>query len=354
MKRKLGLLCCLSVVLVVGALLLAGCGPKEKDKLVVIAWGGTYGEAFDAAVVQPFQEKYGVEVEVVTPGSSTEILAKLRAEKGNQTTDLVQVGGFLEPTFVAEGLVADIDYPSVLENWDDLYEPCQANPKFGPGASLAATGLLYNSAELDYVPDSWMDLWDPDLAGSGKVAIFNMDANYQLGLFVIINEMMGGTSGEGGNIEPGFEKFAELMSSHHPLISGGTDDAASYVVQSSALISVCTQSRSIELIANGYDVGFAYPKEGTFSWPTSIGVVEGCENEELAVKFIDFFISPEVNADFCKRVNYSLANSKADLSDYEYGEYLAADSIYDIDWEWVNSQRANWIENWNINVLSLL
>jgi len=336
--------------LVLGIVSLAGCGPKEKVELVITSWGGLYGEAFEEEVVKPFEEAYDCEITLVNPGGSTQILAKLRAEKGNPSIDIVQIGGGLEAICVQEGLVADIDY-STLSNWGDLVPTAKMYPDFGPAGSLAAVGILYNTELMPFEPDSWYDFWREELAEEGKIGIHDMTGNYGLALMTIINELEGG---DAENTDPGFAKFAELMATHKPLIEDSSDDPVNDIVQRGAYMTICPQSRAIGLLKEGFSAAFIYPKEGAFAWPTSIGIVAGTEHEELAKQFIDFFISSEINAAWATHVNYGPVNSKCDISDYEYAEELSPERIYDLDWEWINSKRSEWIERWNTEILPLL
>ena len=245
-------------------------------------------------------------------------------------------------------MTEDFDY-STLSNWGDLVPAAKLYPNFGPAGSLSATGILYHTERMPFKPTSWLDFWDERLSGEGKVSIQNIDGNFGLGMMALINKLEGGTR---ENLDPGFIKFKELMESHIPIIGLGSDAPVGDIVQKGAYMSVCPQSRAIGLMKEGYPVNFVYPKEGAFSWPTSIGIVKGTENVKLAAKFIDFFISPEISANFLMHVNYSMVNSKSDFGGYEYADILMATNIYPLDWKWINSHRAEWIERWNIEVLS--
>lgn len=336
------------IILVISLSFVSGFG-AAKEQLVITSWSGLYEEAFVENVVKPFEEKYNVEVILLNPGNSTQILARLRAEAKNPQIDIVQIGGGLEAICAEEGLVEDFDY-STLSNWDDLIPGAKLYPNFGPGTSLNASGILYHTERMPFELSSWLDLWDERLSGEGEVSINNIDTNYGLAMLVLVNELEGGTR---ENLDPGFNKFKELMKSHRPLISVSSSGGADDVVMKGAYLSISPQSRAIGLMKEGYPVNFVYPKEGAFSWPTSIGIVKGTKNVKLAAKFIDFYISPEINANFAMHINYSPVNSKSDLSDYKYADVLLPTNIYTLDWEWIGSHRAEWIERWNIEVLSI-
>ena len=54
-----------------------------------------------------------------------------------------------------------------------------------------------------------------------------------------------------------------------------------------------------------------------------MGVVANSPNADLAMEFINFWLDPQVDANFCALVNYGPANQKSKLpADYKYTQYL--------------------------------
>jgi putative spermidine/putrescine transport system substrate-binding protein len=69
--------------------LLAGALPAEAQQktLTVAAYGGVWDSHLRKEVFPEFEKKHGVKVEYVA-GNSTDTLAKLQAQKGNQVIDV--------------------------------------------------------------------------------------------------------------------------------------------------------------------------------------------------------------------------------------------------------------------------
>jgi putative spermidine/putrescine transport system substrate-binding protein len=73
-----------------GALAASRRATAQTRTLSIMINAGQYQDALTRLVIEPFQKKHNVRV-LVTPGSSTEMLAKLRAEKASPSVDLVVI-----------------------------------------------------------------------------------------------------------------------------------------------------------------------------------------------------------------------------------------------------------------------
>ena len=78
--------------LLVGALaLVSAMGAQAQQKqLYVAGYGGSFEQTMRKEIVPAFEAKHGVKVEYVA-GNSTDTLAKLQAQKGNQQIDVAIV-----------------------------------------------------------------------------------------------------------------------------------------------------------------------------------------------------------------------------------------------------------------------
>src|SRR5437868_4256323 len=65
-------------------------GHAQTKTLYVAAYGGSFEQTMRKDIIPPFEKTYGVTVEYVA-GNSTDTLAKLQAQKGNQQIDVAIV-----------------------------------------------------------------------------------------------------------------------------------------------------------------------------------------------------------------------------------------------------------------------
>src|SRR5215204_7425488 len=73
-------------------LALASAAPSlaQQKTITVGAYGGSFEQTMRKEIIPAFEAKYGVKVEYVA-GNSTDTLAKLQAQKGNQQIDVAIV-----------------------------------------------------------------------------------------------------------------------------------------------------------------------------------------------------------------------------------------------------------------------
>jgi len=130
---------------IIGLMLVAGCvtgtAAQAQDKtLYVAAYGGSFEQTMRKQVFPPFEQKYGVKIEYVA-GNSTDNLAKLQAQKGNQQIDVAVLDDGPMYQAVALGFCAPLAKASV---YDDLYDLAKVSSGKAIMVGMNATGIMYN------------------------------------------------------------------------------------------------------------------------------------------------------------------------------------------------------------------
>ena len=90
------------------ALLAAASAAAQSKTLTVAAYGGSWEQQLRKDVIPAFEQKHGVRVEYVA-GNSTDTLAKLQAQKGNQVIDVAIVDDGPMYQAIQLGFCAKID-----------------------------------------------------------------------------------------------------------------------------------------------------------------------------------------------------------------------------------------------------
>src|SRR5215212_7744074 len=107
---------------IAGVVLLAGSMPAlaQQKTLTVAAYGGVWDSHLRKEVFPEFEKKHGVKVEYVA-GNSTDTLAKLQAQKGNQVIDVAIMDDGVMYQAIQLGFCAKIEsmdkaelYPAAL------------------------------------------------------------------------------------------------------------------------------------------------------------------------------------------------------------------------------------------------
>ncbi len=316
--------------------------PAATGKLVVTSFGGAYEET-QRELFKEFEQEYNAEVEVVTLYSG-DALAKIRAEKGNQSIDVVQFSGGQESIAGPEDLILKLD-ESQLTNLPDLYDSAKDPNGYAPAYAFSALGIIYNEEEVQTPPTSWKDLWKPEYAG--KVAITDISNSFGLQFIVAAAKMMGGDESD---IGPGLDELSKLIPNAAAIVKS-TPEVGNLFAQGEAVIGAYDSGYAFTFRKQGQPIKFASPAEGAVGSFISAQVVKDSPNAELAVKFVDFLLRPDIQQRFAEANGYSPTNKKAELSEelkavMPNGEE-AVGGLIRLNSDLVNANKAAWTEQWN-------
>src|SRR5215213_6222882 len=115
-------------------------GHAQQKTLTIGAYGGSFEQTMRKEIIPAFEAKHGVKVEYVA-GNSTDTLAKLQAQRGNQQIDVIVVDDGPAYQAVALGFCGDLEQADVYK---DVYPVVKFKSNKAIGVGLVATGLMYN------------------------------------------------------------------------------------------------------------------------------------------------------------------------------------------------------------------
>ncbi|MGH8614204.1 MAG: ABC transporter substrate-binding protein, partial [Gammaproteobacteria bacterium] len=145
-----------------GAMLLTGCAPRV-DQLVVLDWAGYELPEFWAPFAAANPE---ITVDYSFFAEDAEAYAKLQT---GFAADVVHPCNSWWGLYVENGLVQPID-TSKLSNWSGVHQELAELGKFDGQQYFVPwewgyESILVRTDLVAEVPDSWIDLWDPQYAG---------------------------------------------------------------------------------------------------------------------------------------------------------------------------------------------
>ncbi|WP_210495278.1 ABC transporter substrate-binding protein [Microvirga antarctica] len=331
---------------ITATLLLAGvlAAPAlAKDKLVINSYGGAYEQIHRKLVIEPFMKQYDVDVQVIT-AYSADALAQLRAQKASPQFDVIHFSGGQEIVAARDGLISPIK-ASELSNAKDLYPFAVEGLSRGEGPvhAVAAIGLLYNKDKAPKKPALWADLWDP--AYKDHVVLTDLSNSYGLLGFLMLNKVKGGDI---KNPEPGFTAVKALLDS--AVVVSTSPELQQNFAQNDAWVAPYAQDYAYTLRKAGLPIEFVQGQEGTPGVYLTANLVANRPNQDLAKKFIDFSLSPAVQAGWANELRYSPTNKAAKLDDalakeVIYGEQAVA-GLMRFDPVEVDAARASLVERW--------
>ena len=330
------------------ALLAMAAGPAlAADKTLTISVYAFGQDQFQELVYSPFEEICGCEI-VIETGNSVERLAKIEANAADPVVDMAVISSHDALSAARKGLLQPIDV-SRLSNFDKLYDfakdPIGGN--LAVGYTFYSTSIVYRSDKVTI--DSWGDLLSDELAG---YAAFPDITTTQAPISLY---MLGKALGDDG----------PTMETPISAIGEKADNFVTFYARSSQLAQLFEQEEVwaapvgrfawSRFAGSELPIAWANPAEGQTGGINVMIMTKDNGNEDLALQFMDYWLSTEVQTRLAEALVDSPGNSEVMVSDeiaenLSYGAELAS-SINMLAPSAILDNRDSWIDAWNETVL---
>ncbi len=298
-------------------------GTYTKDlagtTLYVYNWGEYMSDGNDDTinVVREFEKLTGIKVEYTTFDSNEVMYSKVKSD--SVPYDIIIPSDYMIQRMINDGLLQKFD-TSALKNYD-LIAPQYKNMYYDPNNeysvpyNVGMIGLIYNSAMVDEIVDSWSVMFDSKYKGQLLTFDNPRDA---FGIAQIYKGIDLNTT----NLAD-WDKAAEALHQQKPLIKKYVMDKIFSMMEiGEAAIAPYYAGDFITMLESNNDLRFCYPKEGTNIFVDSICIPKSAQNVEAAMMFIDFLLEPQIALANAEYICYASPN----LSVIENEEYL--ESLY--------------------------
>jgi putative spermidine/putrescine transport system substrate-binding protein len=174
-------------------------------ELRVLTWSDATGQAAVRNILKPFEAKTGARIISDLTGTTSDMIAKIKASAARPQYDLVILSGFGASTLADAGLLekpAADAIPNLAQVLPDYRTGANG---FGVGYFLWSDGLVFNTATYAQAPKSYGVLWDD--SNSGKIFLPPADNLYALELIIVAARLAGG---DAQNPDGGFEMLKKL------------------------------------------------------------------------------------------------------------------------------------------------
>jgi putative spermidine/putrescine transport system substrate-binding protein len=321
-------------------------GAAAQERTLTISVYAFAQDDYKTIVYDPFEAKCGCKL-VVETGNSVERIAKMEANKANPVVDLAAVSMADGLAASRAGLIDKVD-TSKLENFSKLYDVAKDPNSDGMsvGYTFYATSIAYRSDKMKI--ESWADLLKPEYVG--HVAFPNVTTNqgppalYMLGLAL-------------GKDTPDLKAPIEALGEKK-------DKIVTFYEKSSQLVQLMQQEEIWAAPIGRFSwagftklnvpVAWATPKEGQTGGMNVLVLTKGSKNQDLALQFMDFWLSTEVQTKLAEKLIDSPANKEVKVSDavannITYGEDTAK-GLKLIPSAAALDNRNGWLKEWNEKV----
>jgi putative spermidine/putrescine transport system substrate-binding protein len=277
--------------LAIGALVLslAPMHAAAQDKLVVSVWGGSWRDMVANIIGKKFTAQTGAQVEFIT-GGTIDRLNKEKLAKGSPESDITFTTSHVGWLYANDGLYEQLDLAKV-PNARNLVEQAKISPyHIGTWAYVYTIGYRPDLVK-DVSFESWADLWKPEM--KGKLAAPDFDPSHLITIAALLS------GGDAASWEKGQAKLKELKPSFKAFY---TNDANSQqlIANGETPVQVILSMNAHYMVGEGVPIRLVIPKEGAILGIDTVAIMKGSKKAELAYKFINVALDPEVQAEVAK------------------------------------------------------
>lgn len=335
------------VLLISAAALALGVVPAAaQQRTLTISVYALAQDDFKKLVYEPFEAKCGCKL-VVETGNSGERIAKLEANKANPVVDLAAVSMADALTAARAGLIDKID-TSKLTNFGKLYDIAK-NPN-GDGMSVGytfyATSIVYRSDKMKI--ESWADILKDEYVS--HLAFPNVTTNQGPPALYMLGLAMG--------------KDTPDLKAPIAAVGEKKGKVVTFYVRSAQLVQLMQQEEIWaapigRFVWSGFTklpfpMKWATPKEGQTGGMNVLMLAKGSKNQDLALQFMDFWLSTETQTKLAEKLVDSPVNKDVKVSpeianNLTYGEDTAKSLKLIPSAVALDNQKA-WIAEWNAKV----
>ncbi|MCR8641752.1 ABC transporter substrate-binding protein [Paenibacillus sp. N1-5-1-14] len=373
--KKVKVLSVLSAVTLFGTIL-AGCGsssesaagksspapaaatPESKSaltpekELVIGGNGATVEKLMKDEIFPKFNKKYPDVKLTYVSGVSTELVAKVKAQKAAPQIDLTVIEGGEQESGRVEGLwetLSDKDIPNMAKVGADL----KVKDNSGVAVNFTPMGISYNSEVVKAkglpVPESWNDLAKPEM--KGNLTLTEISSNFGRSATIMMAYANGGSE---KSMDAGFDKL-KVIAGYMPTFAKSAAQLQQNLQDKTAAYTAWTMARSIvQKKESGLPLEFVIPKEGSNLVPNVATLVKGAPHPNAAKLFADYLLSDEVQTMYATKlyynpaVNVKLPDDIAKLIEFDRKK------VVQFDYEVLSKSTKAWLDRFNKEVAPLV
>ncbi|MGC7402521.1 ABC transporter substrate-binding protein [Pandoraea pneumonica] len=320
---------------------------SQSKTLYIGMNGGPMEKAYTSQVFPEFEKANNVKV-VVVPGTSSDVLAKLLANRNSPQMHVVFLDDGVMARAISMGVCQKLDDSPVLK---ELYPFARVKDDMGAGVQLGMTGIGYNTKVFKEkgwaAPTSWTDFADPKF--KNKV-VFQSASSSTFGLhgFLALNRIWGGSE---TNVEPGFTKWASTVGPNVVEYIPNSAKLSEMIQTGEAAIFPLTPTAVSDLQDKNIPVAYVAPKEGAVQLLVDLCVVKNSPDNAMAQKLAQYLLSARGQTLAASAGAYIPTNPQATVPPAMQKRLGKIDDlvkdIKTVDWDAINQRRAQWDQRWN-------
>nr|WP_319770952.1 ABC transporter substrate-binding protein [Streptomyces europaeiscabiei] len=293
---------------------------KTEGEVNLIAWAGYVEDGTnDPKVdwVSDFEKETGCQVNTKTAASSDEMVSLMKTGQ----YDAVSASGDASLRLIASGDAAPVN-TGLTPNYADVFEGLKKRDwntvkdvPYGVPHGRGANLLMYNTEKVKPAPTSWSAVFDKGSEYQGKVTAYDSPIYIaDAALYLMKTQPDLGIKNPYALDQKQFDASVALLKEQNANIGEYWSD---YLKEISAfksgdsVIGTTWQVIVNAAQAEKADVEAVLPEEGATGWSDTWMLSAKAEHPNCAYKWMDWIISPEVNAQVAEYFGEAPSNAKS-------------------------------------------
>ncbi|MGC6767442.1 ABC transporter substrate-binding protein [Enterococcus sp. LJL128] len=349
MKKRFAL----GSLVLASVLTLAACGggssdgsstDKKASKDLVVSTFGLSEDIVKSDVMAPFEKEFDAKI-TMDVGNSGDRFNKLVSNPTG--IDVIELAQANSADGASKELFEKLDekkIPNVAELTDGAKEVFDS----GAGVPIAvnSVGIVYDKEKVGKEIKDWSDLWDASLKGKISIPEITTTAG-PLMMYIASDYSSQDITKDDG--KAAFDALEELKPNIVKTYAKSSDLANMF--QAGEIEAAVVMDFAYDIIKGESDtIEYVVPESGTYANYNTINIPKEAANKELAYEFVNYRISADSQKAKALSLNEAPTVKGVELTEEEAGNMTygaIADRAKTVDFDFVNGQLTNWIDQWN-------
>jgi putative spermidine/putrescine transport system substrate-binding protein len=329
-----------SMAAAAGSSMLPISATAQGKTLIVPTLGGVWEQFWRGQIAPAFTKASGAAV-TLDVGNGRVFGANLRAAGVNKPPySIVMTNEVFASGLRKEGFFEKLDLTKV-PNYNDLYPLARSSGGWGAIGAVSPIGIGYRTDLVKTKPKAWKDLWNnPEF--KGKIGLYNYANSAGKMTLALASKIFGKDQYD---VDAGFAALRKLGKVIQVDFNLSTAMASGEIVVAPFDFGEISRLRK-----QGLPVDCVIPEEGMFMFDQTINILANGPEKELAYRYANFLLSPEVQALLMREFFVSPTNQKvvvpADLRQDVPVSGADMAKILTWDWDFVNANQTRLGESW--------
>lgn len=276
-------------------------GESGAGELIFVSQGGSYGAAFRAAYLQPFEEETGIRVLQVEGSEDTLTAVRTQVDTGNVLWDLVNCARSIAVGFPEYWEPID---RSIVDSTDDLvYEEIVGERAFSADVEAFPIFAYRTDVYEDDTPSSWADFFDTErFPGPRAIPNIGVESATSMPAIALLADGVPPDELIPYDLDRAYAKLDELRPSIRVFWTSFSQ-SVDVIRLGEVDMTMATDGRIGGLVDAGVPVAPVF--EGGLRFSGSLCVPKGAPNSENAFRWMDYVLThPEQQAIFTSLTYY--------------------------------------------------